>query len=113
MYTFNNEVTEVGQYGAAAEVGPKLSEALGRVRPGGQTALNDAICTAVQAAEVARDEDRAAGENRLYGVVVLIGWSGKSEQSEGCLRVLCRRARTSKASRSLRSRMVRMPMPRF
>ena len=42
-----------------------------RFDSGGQTALNDAICDAVKTAEAARRQDRAAGERRLYGIVVL------------------------------------------
>ena len=45
--------------------------ALKQVRPGGQTALNDAICMAYRSAESAQAGDVAAGEQRLYGVVVL------------------------------------------
>ena len=89
MYAFNNEVMEVGQYGAAAEVGPELSEALGRVRraarPPWPTTRSARQC---RPREVEHDEDRAAGENPLVRGRRPIGWSGKSEQSEGCFACL-------------------------
>ncbi len=83
IYAFNNEVTQVGRYGAAPEVRDELAKALGGIRPAGQTALNDALCTAVHTAEAAASRDRAAGERRLYGVVVLSdGVENRSKQQD-------------------------------
>ena len=83
LYAFNNGVAQVGPGGAAAEVRAALPQALKQVRPGGQTALNDAICAAVQSAEAARTQDRAAGERRLYGVAVLSdGAENRSKQKD-------------------------------
>ncbi len=49
----------------------------------GSTALNDAVCTAVDRIEALRKEDQAAGKARLYAVVLLSdGKDTNSKRSE-------------------------------
>ena len=89
VLVFNNEVAQIGPGGTAVEVRGALSQAVKQIQAGGQTALNDAVCMAVQAAEKARDQDRAVGERRLYGVVVLSdGEDNRSKQKDvfACLK---------------------------
>jgi Ca-activated chloride channel family protein len=58
------------------------SQVLG-LAAGGGTALYDAICTATEMLEAERRKDATAGENRLYGVVLLSdGQDTASEISE-------------------------------
>ncbi len=71
MYAFSTSVVTVGPSGYARAVRDELTQALTQVKADGRTALNDATCAAVQAAEAARTRDRAAGEQRLYGIVLL------------------------------------------
>lgn len=83
LYVFDSQVDSLGPRGLAAEVRVGLLEALGRVQAGSSTALYDAVCTATQSAEVARKEDRARGEPRLYGTVVLTdGLENASRQKD-------------------------------
>lgn len=71
LFIYNNLVEELGPRGAASDVQVGISEALGQLKANGNTALNDATCAAMQSAEEARKADHAAGEVRLYGIVLL------------------------------------------
>jgi Ca-activated chloride channel homolog len=71
LTVFDQDLRSFGPVLSVATVRDGLSRQLGQVIPGGGTALNDAICDAVKTADVARARDRAAGEQGLYGIVVL------------------------------------------
>ena len=53
------------------DVGEVLAGKLRFIYAGGSTYLNDAICEAAARVSVLRAEDEAAGDPRLYGIVVL------------------------------------------
>jgi Ca-activated chloride channel family protein len=72
LLTFSDgKVRDFGQLGPASDVRAGLLRALERPFSGAYTPLNDAVCDAVASAGSARERDGAAGERRLYGVVVL------------------------------------------
>jgi Ca-activated chloride channel family protein len=71
VHTFSDATVELQPAGRAGDVGETLEQALHEVSANGQTALYDAVCHAVETANRLQAEDRAAGEKRLYGVVVL------------------------------------------
>jgi Ca-activated chloride channel family protein len=71
LTVFDQNLRSFGPVLSVATVRDGLSRQLSQVIPGGQTALNDAICDAVKTADAARKRDLAAGEQRLYGIVLL------------------------------------------
>jgi Ca-activated chloride channel homolog len=84
------QLTAFGQnlhtFGPVADVATArdgLLRELSQLEVLGATALNDAICTAVKTAEAARTQDRAVGDQRLYGIVVLTdGQENSSKQKD-------------------------------
>ncbi len=80
---FSYQVESLNALGARSAVQEGLFRELAQLKPSGKTLLNDAICTAMQAAQSARERDRAAGEARLYGIVLITdGIEGGSEQTD-------------------------------
>jgi Ca-activated chloride channel family protein len=71
VHTFNDAVRELRPSGRAGDAGEALAQALRRASAYGSTALYDAVCQAVVLAERLQAEDERAGEQRLYGIVVL------------------------------------------
>lgn len=71
VYVFNSGIVALEPSGAAGVIKEQLSQTIGGLFAEGDTVLYDAICRAVQDVEAARAADVAAGEQRLYGVVVL------------------------------------------
>ncbi len=73
----------MSELATAAEIQPVLLQALEKPEAVSQTPLNDGVCRAVSSASAAKAQDRAAGEQRLYGVVVLTdGQENASEQKD-------------------------------
>jgi Ca-activated chloride channel family protein len=89
-YTFNEEsVIQLGG-GRASEVREQLAQTLGGVYAAGSTPLYDAVCTATESINAIQAEKEAAGERRLYGIILLSDGldtsSAKTEnQMFGCL----------------------------
>ena len=70
-FMFNDAVTPLQPGGRVGDVGEKLREVVGGLYADGNTTLYDAICTAVATVDQLRADDEAAGESRLYGIVLL------------------------------------------
>jgi Ca-activated chloride channel family protein len=68
---FSSGVNELQPSGLAREVGEGLSQQVRGLRADGGTALYDAVCRAVQRSTELQAAHEAAGEKRLYGIVVL------------------------------------------
>ena len=71
VYVFNHDLVELQPSGRVGEVVETLSGKLETLYAKGNTRLYDTVCQAVYTIQEARLADIAAGENRLYGVVVL------------------------------------------
>ncbi len=84
LITFKASVpNQVGELGLANSVRRGLLKELENPSTNSDTPLNDSICMAVRAADAARSLDKAAGEQRLYGVVVLTdGQENASQQKD-------------------------------
>jgi len=68
---FSSSVNELQPSGPAREAAEGLSQQVRGLNANGGTALHDAICRAVQRSTELQAADEAAGEKRLYGIVVL------------------------------------------
>jgi Ca-activated chloride channel family protein len=71
VYVFNDNVTQLVPSGRVGDVVESLSQRLDMLFVEGNTALYDAVCTGTEAVAALRAEDEAAGEQRLYGIVLL------------------------------------------
>jgi Ca-activated chloride channel family protein len=71
LYQFNDYLMELEPSGQAGEVVEQLQPELNSLKANGNTTLYQAVCNAVKSAQQLKDNDKAAGEERLYGVVVL------------------------------------------
>jgi Ca-activated chloride channel family protein len=71
VMVFASGVQVLSPSGQAGEIGPQLAEAVMQQTAGGDTALYDAVCSAVQRVQLQQAADEAAGDRRLYGVVLL------------------------------------------
>lgn len=82
-YMFSEAVTPLQPSGRVGDTVEKLSKVVNMLYADGSTALYDAVCTAVGRVETLRKEDKAAGESRLYAVVLLSdGKDTNSKRSE-------------------------------
>lgn len=70
-FVFSDGVIPLQPSGRAGNVVEKLSTTVSHLYADGNTSLFDAVCTAVDRIETLRQEDQAAGESRLYAVVLL------------------------------------------
>jgi Ca-activated chloride channel homolog len=70
-FMFNDAVTQLQPAGRVGDVGEKVSEVVKGLFADGNTTLNDAVCTAMVTVDRLKEEDKAAGESRLYGIVLL------------------------------------------
>jgi Ca-activated chloride channel family protein len=70
-YLFGSSVVELLPSGRASDVKDELPQKLRTVIAEGGTALYDAVCEAAKRVTTLRAEDEAAGDSRLYGIVVL------------------------------------------
>ena len=68
---FGDRVTELQDPQRTGDVGEGLSQRVLSLTSGGSTALYEAVCQASRALEDQRRADRAAGDARLYGVILL------------------------------------------
>ena len=68
---FNDAVVELEPAGRVGDVTESLAGILSGIFAEGNTALHDAVCIAVKSIESQKDLDNAAGERRLYGIVLL------------------------------------------
>jgi Ca-activated chloride channel family protein len=90
VYIFNDDVTRLQPSGRVGEVGESLQKTVETIFAEGNTALYDAVCQAVEDIEAREAEAEAAGDPRLYGIVLLSdGQDTNSQRSEsdmfGCL----------------------------
>jgi Ca-activated chloride channel family protein len=82
-FMFADSVVQLEPSGPVGDVGEKLGQTINNLYADGSTALYDAVCTAVDTIETRRKEDEAAGEARLYAVVLLSdGKNTNSKRSE-------------------------------
>lgn len=68
---FSSAVSALGPVAPVAAVGEERAAQVAGLYAGGGTAMNDAICEASRILEEERRRDAAAGERRLYGIVLL------------------------------------------
>ena len=81
VVTFASEVTELSIAGPVGQVGEQLRSSLRGLFAEGATALHESVIYGVGRVEQLRVEDEAAGERRLYGIVLLS--DGKNEIDGG------------------------------
>ncbi len=83
VFAFNDHTTELQPSGRAGDVAEKLGDTVRALYADSGTALYDAVCQAADKVNELRAEHEAAGDKRLYGIVVLSDGqdtaSGKSE----------------------------------
>jgi Ca-activated chloride channel family protein len=71
LLLFNDTVSSLQPLAPAGAVVESVNQQLKNMWPEGNTALHDAVCQAQELIDEAKVEDEAAGEKRLYGIVVL------------------------------------------
>jgi Ca-activated chloride channel family protein len=71
VYTFNDTVQEIQPSGRVGDVVESLTLTLDNLFAIGNTALFDSVCQAVDTINALRDDKEIAGEERLYGIVLL------------------------------------------
>jgi len=71
VYPFADSVTKLAPSGGVGDAGEELAGKLRSIFAGGGTSLHDAICEATARVKGLRARDEAAGDPRLYGIVVL------------------------------------------
>lgn len=71
LIVFSNDVTTLAEPARVGDVVEGLSQRVNGLIADGNTALYGAICDAVAQMETLRAEDVAAGESRLYGIILL------------------------------------------
>lgn len=68
---FSSTVQALGPVAPVSAVGEERAAQVAGLFAGGGTAMNDAVCEAARIVEEEGRRDRAAGDNRLYGIVLL------------------------------------------
>lgn len=71
LMVFSNDVTMLAEPARVGDVVEGLSQRVNGLIADGNTALYGAVCEAVAQMETLRAEDMAAGESRLYGIILL------------------------------------------
>ncbi len=71
LVIFNDDVVIASEVQAVSKVAERLSETVLNLVAGGSTNLHEAVCESMSMLRELRREDQAAGENRLYGMVLL------------------------------------------
>ncbi|HRQ40982.1 MAG TPA: substrate-binding domain-containing protein [Chloroflexota bacterium] len=71
LIVFSNDVTTLAEPARVGDVVEGLSQRVSGLIADGNTALYGAVCDAVAQMEALRAEDMAAGESRLYGIILL------------------------------------------
>ena len=69
--TFNSDVTVLSQPALVADVGESLSGRISGLIANGNTSLYDAVCDSYELIKAEQEADRANGETRLYGIILL------------------------------------------
>jgi Ca-activated chloride channel family protein len=90
LLTFSDQVVTLSEPARVGDVGEELSQRVGSLIANGNTALHDAVCQASFASAALKAEDEAAGEARLYGIVLLSdGEDTMGSPSENQMFVTC------------------------
>ena len=71
LLIFSDDVTKLSEPQRVGDVVETLSQRVSGLIAEGNTALYKAVCDAAKQTSVLAEEDRAAGESRLYGIVLL------------------------------------------
>ncbi len=71
LLIFSDGVTELAPATRVGDVVEGLSQRVAGLVANGNTALYEAVCEAVETAATLQSDDLAAGENRLYGIILL------------------------------------------
>ncbi|MAT98717.1 MAG: hypothetical protein CL608_16360 [Anaerolineaceae bacterium] len=71
LLIFHDSVNELSPATRVGNVGEALSRRVAELISGGNTALYEAVCQAVETTTALQAEDLAAGETRLYGIILL------------------------------------------
>lgn len=71
VYAFADQIVELEPAGRAGDVVEPLSQTVLELSAQPSTRLYDAVCQTIADMDVLRESDRSAGEQRLYGIVVL------------------------------------------
>jgi len=83
VYIFNDDLIQLQPSGRVGEVGESLQRTIETIFGEGNTVLYDAVCQVVEDIEAREAEAAAAGDPRLYGIVLLSdGQDTNSERSE-------------------------------
>ncbi len=90
LIAFNDEVKILSQPDEVRNVVEDLSSRVITLIADGGTSLHGAVCQATQLADQMKEKDQAAGENRLYGIVLLSdGMDTEGSPSEGKMFATC------------------------
>jgi Ca-activated chloride channel family protein len=90
LLTFNDNVVALSEPQRVGSVGEGLSGRISSLIADGNTALYSAVCQATDLASALKAEDEAAGETRLYGIVLLSdGEDTMGEPTENQMFVTC------------------------
>ena len=90
LLTFNDDVVALSEPQRVGSVGEGLSGRVSSLIADGNTALYSAVCEATNLASALKAEDEAAGETRLYGIVLLSdGEDTMGEPTENQMFVTC------------------------
>jgi Ca-activated chloride channel family protein len=90
LLTFGDEVATLSEPARVGDVVEGLSSRVASLIANGNTALYDSVCQATMMAASMKAEDEAAGESRLYGVVLLSdGEDTIGEPTENQMFVAC------------------------
>lgn len=71
LLAFNSETTTISGFRQVSDVSETLSQRVLNLMAGGGTNLYGSVCAAVTMMNAERRKDEIAGENRLYGIIVL------------------------------------------
>lgn len=71
LMTFNDKVSTVSDIRPMSEVAETLRSTVLNLVSGGGTNMNGAICRAAETLRATAEADRASGENRVYGIILL------------------------------------------
>jgi Ca-activated chloride channel family protein len=90
LLTFNDDVVTLSEPARVGDVVEGLTQRVSGLIADGNTALYGAVCRATEIATALKEEDAAAGETRLYGVVLLSdGEDTMGEPTENQMFVTC------------------------
>lgn len=105
VLVFSSQVMALGPVASVAQVGEERAAQVAGLYANGGTAMNDAVCEAARVLEEERRKDAAAGESRLYGIVLLSDGADSSSATSTekmmatCLKTVGAGAETGEAPR--------------